>query len=554
MSEDTSNLLEELESELRPLLINSDGYECNKNLSVFLKRVVDFLSNEDEVYHSSLVLALRLLSLNLFIKNFALCVGKILSLLSVLAETDEDHLKVFLLIILLLLLKLKDDDDDTFDTLRQLGFVQITGDFIVGSMLDSETDHSSYVLLKLNCDVIFQYLFHVVLLSDAEFQALTESPLIPTLIDDLLSSEAFDKYDLTGDDFTEDKLIAYEKLKLLLLINEQYLMKSMYGLGIQNKVFEGLLSRRKDAINGICGFTNLLVYQVNREESSIIKILMLKFLYLIFTSSSTARLPYLNDLKILIDIVVRELNDLDYSEDENRILALTYLKVLFPLLLFSQLSDLQPAYKGAEIVEMLRSIVTNCDTRDTSQRSKELSDIVKSAIKCLTIPWVKKCKAVAYSSVPGRLTKHANGSTESVSSASLLNSKASLARGDAEPASSSESLAFTRVASVRAFSKNDYHKSTTSHNLELVPSQEESPNLFEANNHNVFMSPVTSPGALDLPRKHTAKLLDLPKEYLQKKALPQLPHLPRINCLSLLEKARKKKAPPPPPPPPRKRR
>lgn len=577
----TFSPIEILFDEVQSLLINSDCIECNENLSLFLKLVVDYLKNETEIYHTCSLLALRLLNLNLFTKNFELCMGKILSLLTVLsAPLDDDkaeRLKEFLLIFLLLLLKLQGDDegafssavdnDKLFSTLRLLGFVQVVGNFISYHIENSESTHSSYVLLKFNCDIIFQYLYHVVLLSDAEFESLTDSRLIPCLVTHLLANDNFNKYDVAGDFDDEDKLIAYEEFKLLLLINEQYLMKSMSCNSVQHKVFEGLLSKRKDSVNGMCGFTNLLVYHVNREESSIIKILMLKFLYLIFTTSYTARVPYINDLKILVDIIIRELNDLDYSaEAENRILALTYVKVLYPLLVYSELSESKPGYKIAEIVEMLRNVVTNCDTGcsdedDASMNSaavktsQEITDIVKSAVKCLLIPWIKRSKPVAYNSVPGRLTKNANVSTDSISSASSLGSKLGALKLENEPASSSESLSFTRVASVRTSSRSDYHKHTTSHNLRDSP-MEEKPNLFRANNNNVFLSPVTSPDCI--PTRKTAELLDLPKEYLQNKSLPALPKdvspSRESPSTSLKEKAKLKKAPPPPPPPSRKRR
>lgn len=85
--------------------------------------------------------------------------------------------------------------------------------------------YCSFVLLKFGCDIVFEYLFHKELLSDNEFTSLTtQTNLIPTLIKYLLSNENFNNYDIDGDDFEdEDKLIAYEEFKLLLLINEQYL-------------------------------------------------------------------------------------------------------------------------------------------------------------------------------------------------------------------------------------------------------------------------------------------------------------------------------------------
>ena len=353
-----------------------------------LKAIVDELKVQKETYHTCSVLALKLLRLNLLVRNIRLCVGKLLGLIHMLSENlqadpqESLHLKQLVLIILLLLLKLKEDQRSgicidhnlLLKTLRALGFAKIMGNFITRQIELSESGHELFVILKFSCDIVFQYLYHIILLSDEEFEALTESPLIPTLISHLLSNDSFNHYNLEEDDFEdESRLIAYEEFKLLLLINEQYMMMSLSANVKENKVFEGLLAQRRDSVNGISGFTNLLVFHMNREESHIIKILMLKFLYVIFTTSSSAKLPYLNDLKILIDIMIRELNDMSYTgEDQasNSFLALTYLKVLYPMLMFSQISELDPGYKAKELVDMLRNIVVNCDVNTTDKTER----------------------------------------------------------------------------------------------------------------------------------------------------------------------------------------
>lgn len=585
-----SNL--DLEDKLHPLLVNSDASACNENFSTFIKLVVDHLKSATGTYHACLVYALQLLGLNLFLKNHELCLGKVLGLMRALSnvvpgdnESEASLLKEFLLIVVLLLLKLRGepqsscdlssqvDDAALFKSLRLLGFIEVISDFISGHVERNESTHASYVMLKFNCDIIFQYLYHVVLLSDEEFAGLTETRLIPILITDLLSNDHFNNYGLDGDDFDDEgKLIAYEEFKLLLLINEQYMMKSLSTNLLQNKVFDGLLARRKDSVNGICGFTNLLVYHMNREESHIIKILMLKFLYLIFTSSYSSKLLYLNDVKILVDIFIRELNDNSYSPEtdgENALLALTFLKVLYPMLSFSELGNLNPSYKANELVDVLQNVVVNCDTGSSdnddesfvnqdAEKLVQSSNIVKAAMKCLSIPWVKRKSR----SSATKFMKNSNTSADSLSSVSALPARLSNFKLEsAESSSSSDSLSFARVASVRSSSKSDFHKHTTSHNLNIEGSTlEDQPkeNIFEANNHNVFLSPIKEPPCESGFQIQSTGLLDLPKEYLNEKALPALPKqesTPRAPpIVSLREKGRYKKAPPPPPPPPRRRR
>lgn len=579
---------DELCDRLDSILIISDRDECNSNFSTVLKYATDYVRDHPDTYHTCSVLALKLLNLNLFIKNYELCLGKTLGLLDVFSEPNPDpeieSLKQFLLVVLLLVLKLtgdanlkelvsfKLDKAALCDTFLQIGLIRVMCQFVVNHIKSAGVSHSVYVSLKFDCDIIFQYLYHVVLLSDKEFEYLTESTLIPCLVSHLLSNDNFNNYDLKGDDFNdEDKLIAYEEFKLLLLINEQYMMKSFSSVTQQNKVFEGLLTKKKGSVIGICGFTNLLVYHLNREESHIIKILMLKFLYLILTSSFTVKLPYLNDLKILVDIIMRELNDMDYSSsetaNETSLLALTYLKVLFPLLKFSLLSELSAGYKSAELLEMLRNIVVNCDNGSSSEdlsksdSSSLATSIIKTALKCLSIPWVKASKP-RQGNIPSRLMSNNNSSAESVTSASSLNSRVNALKLEGSPScSSSDSISITKVASVRATTINDFNQHTTSHNQECEDIQEE--NIFEANNLNVFLTPKNSHGHSTGHTTHSAvKLLDIPKEYLLNKKLPPLPGNAgsTIHCstgsksfISIQAKAKQKKAPPPPPPSRRRR-
>lgn len=576
-SQITKPPLEKVRALCHHLLINSDPTECNQSLSTYLKTVVDHLQKELEIYHVCLVLALDLLRLNLFVKNFGLCIGKILSLLTVLSDSPSDkeldNFRTFLLVILLLTFKANDNpaignifseqisEKEFISTMRLLGIVQVVGDVIHKHITLLTASHAAYVLLKFNCDIIFQYLYKVVLLSDSEFDSLTTSPLIPTLIADLTSNDNFNEYDVTYDDFEdEEKLVAYEQFKLLLLINEQYLMRSLSSTHLKNRVFDGLLVNRQGT-NVLCGFNNLLVYHLNREESSIIKILMLKFLYSVFTTSYTAKLPYLNDVKILLDIILRELNDLDYLPEEpkeNCILALTYLKVLNPLLVFSQLSELTPSYKPSEIVETLRNVVINCDSTTFDSKdalnARDLAAIVKSATKCLNIPWVKKC-SVGFKP-NSLLVSSRNASAESLSSVVSTVSKIGNMKLDSDHSASTDSLSFTRVASVMASDKNDYNLHTKSHNENLEPLlQQES--MFTSNNGNIFQqkcSPHEDPFAT-FNTARAEQLLDLPKEYLEGKNLPLLPQEKSAEKLNARQqKARLKKAPPPPPPPPRRRR
>lgn len=645
-----------LDEELSLVLINSDSQECNENFSIFIKCIVDNMYNSNEskpTYESLSLYALKLLTLNLFVKNFKFCIGKILAFLETFTtitnyrmEFTEDGnsesewevndqvayeaecLKEFLCITLLLLLKLKntsndqevaDDSSDilstsstnsssldlingenVFKTLEQCRFVFIMSQFISTQIKAVANEESSFVILKFGCDIVFEYFYYVEILSPTEFMDLTfnNNEVIVTIIRHLLSSEGFNNYDLENDDdfHNEAKLVAYEELKLLLLINEQFLMSSYARNEHSNKVFEELIHNDDNSnsnVNNIVGFINLLIYHLNREESQIIILLILKFLYLVFTTSFTAKLIYRNDLKILLDIFLRELDNLEHKDN---ILIVTYLRVLYPILMFSELNECG-GYKSQELYNVLSNIVVNSGLK--SEDSSEDKFILDLAMKCMNVKWLKK-------SISNHKTKSSSPQLEKESPE--LSSLEDLNSVERET-----SRLFTRIASVRSSSRSDYHKHTTAHNfLERTNSQklksnsknaaQTSPSIFMDNNNNVFLtdfskrltfgedgkSTLTGLDLNDLSanqKKNNSNdnnggdfdyrdtnILDLPNEYITSKPLPKLPVPEKRrrqlyqnktassssssidSNSSIKQKALRKKAPPPPPPPPRRRR
>lgn len=563
-----------LNDEMHLCLVNSDSHECNQNISLYIKSVTDYMRLKPGTnYHQLSVFAMKLLTLKLFLRNYQLCIGKLLGLLKVFTDIqnyhlllsqvlanqvccsdDERRMKEFICIVLFLLLKLKNSDDidddiqefcqvidsvQLFDHLKSCMFVTIVANFMV-SYIEHDT---SFTVLKFCGDIMFEYLFHVELLTDDEFENIvTRTELIPCLIKDLLHHNS----QVVPDDEewdNEDQLIAYEEFKLLLLINEQYLMKSYSRSDVRNKVFDGLMSESiedsTDSVNSnISSFMNLLVFHLNREESQIIKILILKFLYLIFTSSYTSKLYYLNDLKILVDIFVRELNDIEYLEDEdsnNRMLMLTYLKVLYPMLMFSQLAELAEGYKRDELINTLLNLILNISSLYSSEQKipdPTLQQISDLATRCMEVSCLKKKKVFR--------------NPESNSSSSSLASSPRLTRPiymRSESSTDSIAHSFTKVASVKSFTRNDYHKHTIQHN----ETQEE--DLILQNNNNMFYSKNPRQQLSSLERRRS-NILDLPNEYLNeisKKPLPKPPTKEAIACVPNRKKA-------PPPPPPRRRR
>jgi hypothetical protein len=119
-------------------------------------------------------------------------------------------------------------------------------------------------------------------------------------------------------------------------------------------------------------FGENLILLLNRETETSLQLLILKLLYLLFTTQPTQEYFYTNDLRVLLDVIIRNLLDLP-----NELVPLrhTYLRVLYPLLAHTQLSR-PPHYKRAEILKVVSMLGGSTDahfapTDDTTLRLVE---------------------------------------------------------------------------------------------------------------------------------------------------------------------------------------
>lgn len=96
-------------------------------------------------------------------------------------------------------------------------------------------------------------------------------------------------------------------------------------------------------------FGENIILLLNRETETALQLLILKLLYLLFTTKATYEYFYTNDLRVLLDVIIRNLLDLP-----NELMSLrhTYLRVLSPLLGHTQLNQ-PPHYKRGEILKVL---------------------------------------------------------------------------------------------------------------------------------------------------------------------------------------------------------
>ncbi|KAJ7047935.1 hypothetical protein C8F04DRAFT_26461 [Mycena alexandri] len=204
------------------------------------------------------------------------------------------------------------------------------------------------------------------------------------IFDDSFIDYMFDLVEQTRQ--MQDETFNYSVIKLLVALNEQFMVASLTNEPDanspapapepKNRVLRVLMRRLGSAKT----FGENMIFMLNRAqrtpEDLCMQLLVLKILYLLFTTKGTSEYFYTNDLCVLVDVFLRELVDLD---DESESLRHTYLRVLHPLLTKTQLRDIP--YKRPQIVFALESLTGNSRIRDVSSTTRRLVD------RCLTGDW-----------------------------------------------------------------------------------------------------------------------------------------------------------------------
>ncbi|KAK7019963.1 DUF2013 domain-containing protein [Favolaschia claudopus] len=187
----------------------------------------------------------------------------------------------------------------------------------------------------------------------------------------------------------QDETFNYSVIKLIVALNEQFMVSSLssepHGSSLpsastssenKNRVLAVLMRRLGHSKT----FGENMIFMLNRAQRTpddlCMQLLVLKILYLLFTTKGTSEYFYTNDLCVLVDVFLRELVDLD---DDSESLRHTYLRVFHPLLTKTQLRDVP--YKRPQIVFALESLTGNSDIRDVSSTTRRLVD------RCLGGDW-----------------------------------------------------------------------------------------------------------------------------------------------------------------------
>lgn len=144
---------------------------------------------------------------------------------------------------------------------------------------------------------------------------------------------------------------------------------------LENRVFSSLVQHKTEYRT----FGENIVFLLNRSPDGTLQLMVLKLLYLIFTTPTTFEYLYLNDLKVIVDVFIRELYNLS-NDDEN--LIHTYLRVLHPLLLNTELKD--ELYKRQELVLLLEGMSDNA-SRSCVTIGKTTQRL---AYRCLFVDWL----------------------------------------------------------------------------------------------------------------------------------------------------------------------
>ncbi|WPG97929.1 Hypothetical protein R9X50_00071200 [Acrodontium crateriforme] len=191
----------------------------------------------------------------------------------------------------------------------------------------------------------------------------------------------------------------YPIIRVLLVLNEQYMCiasapSSPNDTPMTNRVLK-ILSSHGPLYRT---FGENLILVLNREASLSPQLLILKLLYLLFTTPSTYEYFYTNDLNVLVDVIIRNLLDLDpginyggtttAGEERNgqRALRHTYLRVLCPLLKNTQLARQESNYKRAEVRKLLHLLVN----RSSAHFAPVDGTVIRLVIRIRQIDWIKE--------------------------------------------------------------------------------------------------------------------------------------------------------------------
>ncbi|OSX58404.1 hypothetical protein POSPLADRAFT_1049601 [Postia placenta MAD-698-R-SB12] len=208
----------------------------------------------------------------------------------------------------------------------------------------------------------------------------------------------------------QDETFNYSVIKLIVALNEQFMVASLpshpphvHGKPAlehkksekadgENRVLRVLMARQGSSMT----FGENMIFMLNRAdrtpEDLCMQLLVLKLLYLLFTTEGMSEYFYTNDLRVLVDVFLREIGNID---EDNESLRHTYLRVLHPLLTKTQLRTMP--YKRAQVIRTLESLVENETIHDIDPTTKRL------VARCLSGDWCVQFRKTLSVGAPPRV-------------------------------------------------------------------------------------------------------------------------------------------------------
>ncbi|KAI9052513.1 hypothetical protein LZ554_003857 [Drepanopeziza brunnea f. sp. 'monogermtubi'] len=206
----------------------------------------------------------------------------------------------------------------------------------------------------------------------------------------------------------------YPVIRVLLVLNEQWMVASTQTPSSgsspppTNRVIKILSKHGLSYMT----FGENIILLLNRETETSLQLLILKLLYLLFTTKATYEYFYTNDLRVLLDVIIRNLLDLP-----NELVSLrhTYLRVMHPLLAHTQLNQ-PPHYKHDEILKVLEILghSSNAHWEPADETTVRLVDRVAK------VSWLRQDDTVSQSEVARKLLGISLSSTLSGSTISVV--------------------------------------------------------------------------------------------------------------------------------------
>lgn len=368
---------------------SDNEFNVNSNLVKYIKLSTDSYKEEIKTDQDLFRMSLLFTESDLFKLNKNFCISKLLSLLNI--DLLEMNMKFIIVYILLFESKRDVSSLETmleyqgynvfYNTLyTALAYIQKYGaergvaeDQITNPKMAEWTDIDLSILedMKQISTVLMELLFLIYKYGKCSIENVQ-------IVDDFFTY--FLMNSIRSD--TTDDMFNNAQFKILLALNEQYILFSKQ-YEMENKVFKCLLNSSISK-----RFVELLLLKFNRVTEPSLQIMMCKLIYLVVTTTENdvaMNFFYLNDLNVFIDVLIRELQNVNEKQE---VLRNTFLRVLLPLLINTEISITH--YRKDDLTDLFIYLSKLGNICDNCHITPEHQTTVRLAKRCLTdVDWIE---------------------------------------------------------------------------------------------------------------------------------------------------------------------